>query len=88
MMNLKEQILTLIISFFYGVLLYFILKELFRIKYFHKRKIQISISFFLSVFFSIMYFILLLYINHGVIHLYFFLAVLFGFLISYHFLHK
>ena len=81
-MILGVQIVSLVFSFFYGVILcgigYFFRKLLF-----NKRFLVSFISTFLFMFlFSLLYFIFLWYLNSGIIHEYFLLVFLLGVLFS------
>ena len=81
-MILKIQIISLLFSFLFGIIIYFIL-ELFG-KFIYNKRIYLKIisSFLFSLIISILYFIMLLYINNGILHIYFFIMLIIGYTIS------
>lgn len=81
-MILKVQIISLIFSFVFGIFIYLIL-ELFN-KYIYNKKICIKIIFSLlcSLIFSLLYFFILLNINNGILHSYFFFMIIIGYLLT------
>ena len=82
-MDLKIQIYSLFYSFFFGIILYFLL-NLFN-KYTVRKNVflKIILSFLFVIVLSLIYFIGLLYINNGCLHVYFFVFILVGYLIVY-----
>ena len=85
MMNLVVQIFSMFFSFIYGVFLYFMFvinyKYLFRKKY----RLKLFYYFAMFLFVGLFYFVVLNHINNGILHLYFLLLLIFGFLVSYNF---
>ncbi len=81
-MILSYQIYSLFYSFIYG--LFFSLMVNLNYKYLFKKKIMIQIifTFIFIIVMSLIYFIGLVFINNGVIHLYFYLVVSLGFIIG------
>ncbi len=81
-MILKIQIYSLCFSFAYGILIYFIF--LLNDKFLYKGLLvyKILISLFLIIDISLLYFIILQYINNGILHFYFFLCILTGYVFS------
>lgn len=82
-MILKVQIYSLMFSFFYGIFFYVLLEVNHRFLYSGKVFYRIVISFLFSVFVSLLYFIVLMRINNGILHLYFFLSMFTGYLLSF-----
>lgn len=82
-MILKIQVLSLIYSFFYGIVFFFLLE--FNHKFLYEGKIvyRIIISFLFVVIMSLLYFFGLIKINNGIIHLYFYLSLFTGYLLSF-----
>ena len=88
MMNLVTQFIILFFSFCFGVFLFFIFKI--NYKYLIIRRYKLRIFFYVSIFLfiSILYFVILRFLNNGILHLYFLLLIIFGFLITYNFYKK
>ena len=83
-MSLLLQLLSILFSFVFGIFLFLLFK--FR-KIFNIKKCIISniINFCLIIILSVLYFLIMYLINGGIIHLYFLLFIIFGFLILYNF---
>lgn len=81
-MILKTQIISLIFSFIFGIFVYLILELMYKFIYNRKIYIKIIFSITFSLFISSGYFILLLFINNGIIHFYFFLMIILGYLFA------
>ncbi len=80
-MNLEIQILSLIFSFMFGIVIsyfYNLFYNLINIKV-KRFRILINLLFFLNLF--LIYYVLLLLINDGVIHIYFILLLFLGFIL-------
>ena len=82
-MILKIQILSLIYSFFYGIGFFLLLEINYKFLYEGKLVYRIIISFLFIIFISLLYFLGLLKINNGIIHIYFFLDFFTGYLLSF-----
>ena len=80
-MRLNIQIYSLIYSFFFGIVFYFLL-DLFN-KMNIKFVLKAIVSFFFIITLSILYFLGLLYINNGYLHVYFFLSIMVGYGLIY-----
>ena len=82
-MNLEEQILSLIFSFSYGIIISYIFNLTYNFINYHdlKYKILINILLFINIF--LIYFIFLKEINNGVMHIYFFFILILGFYLFY-----
>ena len=82
-MILKIQILSLIYSFFYGIGFFLLLEINYKFLYEGKLVYRIIISFLFVIFISLLYFVILLKINSGILHIYFFLSIFTGYLSSF-----
>lgn len=82
-MGLGIQIKSLIFSFIFGCIFYFLLDLFNRFS----KKLKIVLKIFVSLIFvllvSSVYFIVLLYVNNGVVHIYFLLSIMVGYLCVY-----
>ena len=87
-MNLKIQIYSLLYSFLYGILLYVLLDINNNILYKKKYIFKVVISFLFVIFISLLYYLLLIKINYGILHFYFFIAMFTGYLFSFLILKK
>lgn len=79
-MALEVQIQSLIFSFVYGLFFSFTINLNYKYLFLGKVYWRIMINFLFLLDHTFLYFILLRLINHGVLHFYFFLMLLFGFL--------
>ena len=82
-MILKIQIFSLLYSFFYGIVFYVLLEINHKILYEGKLFYRIIISFLFVIFSSLLYFLFLIKINNGILHVYFFLTMFTGYLLSF-----
>ena len=82
-MILSTQILSLIYSFFYGIFFFSMLEVNYKILYNGKFIYRIMISFLFVIFISLLYFIILIKINNGILHVYFFLVFFTGYMLSF-----
>ena len=85
-MDLYTQINSLLFSFFYGIFISVSLILLERFIYNDKKATVIVSSFMISMILCLLYFILILKINNGIIHPYFVFMVLLGYFIERKFL--
>lgn len=78
-MNSYIQLISLIISFIYGIVLYYL--NLFNIKKFNSKNIIIkSLIYILYLFdISLLYVCILYKLNNGILHIYFILCILLGY---------
>ena len=85
-MDLDIQIYSFLVSFLFGIVFYYLLD--FFNKVICKLKIcfKIIFSFLFIIIMSLFYFIIMLYVNNGVIHIYFLLSILVGYIFVYKFL--
>lgn len=84
-MNLKVQLLSLTFSFVYGVLFSFLVNVNYRFLFAKKRVVQIIMTFLFLLDMALLYFLILRYLNEGIIHIYFFLMILVGFYVTFPF---
>lgn len=82
-MILKIQIFSLLYSFIYGIIFYILLEVNQNFLYEGKIVYRIIISFLFVIFISLLYFLILIKINNGILHLYFFLTMFTGYLLSF-----
>ena len=81
-MNLKEQVLTIVISIIYGSLSYFVFK-LNKKVLFNKNVIKTFISnFIFTIDLVLIYFLLLKKINNGILSYYSYICIIIGILFS------
>ena len=83
-MGLSVQIYSLIYSFLFGIILYFLLLTFDRFVMKQKMMIKIIMSAFLVFILAVLYFLGLLYINNGYLHVYFFVLIMVGYIFAYY----
>ena len=83
MMNLHTQVYLILYSFIYGFILSILLDI--NYKYLYKKTLFIKyiISFLFAINASFIYFFFLQKINNGIIHIYSFLWIIIGFILSH-----
>lgn len=86
-MILSLQIKTITISFLYGIYFSFIIFLNYKLTYKLKKIYNILITFFVVFFNTLLYFIILLNTNNGIIHIYGLIAMLSGCLLEQYFEH-
>lgn len=79
-MSLKLQIISFIYSFLYGIFFSFFLDLSTNIIYNEKKYIKVLGTLFIIIFNSFLYFIILMKINNGIIHIYLFFSIILGIL--------
>lgn len=84
-MVLKIQVIALLFSFIFGIFFACMVKLNYRFLFCKKKLIQIFITFLFIMDMSLLYFLILKFINGGILHPYFLLLVLIGFYIGYSF---
>ncbi len=82
-MALTIQIKSLIFSFFFGIALFFLIMSCEKILYKGKKIYRILSAFLIAIFSCLLYFILIKQINNGIIHFYFILSIIFGYILCY-----
>lgn len=80
-MLLKVQMISLFVSFCYGVFFYLMLELNSKVLYDSRLIVRIIVSFLFILFHTLLYFLILMKINYGYIHVYFFLCMFAGYLI-------
>lgn len=85
-MTLKIQIISLIVSFLYGIFFSFLLNINYKLIYNNNKFIKIIGTLIFVLFNSLLYFLILLKINNGIVHIYCILALIIGFVIYNSFL--
>lgn len=79
-MILKIQIISFIVSFVYGMFFCFTLEIFSRFLYSRFLFIKVINSFLFVTFHTLFYFVILMKVNYGYIHLYFFLCLFLGYI--------
>lgn len=82
MMVLNIQLYSLGVSFLYGILLFVLLEISSKFIYSFNIWVKVIFSFLFVMFNTFLYFIILMYVNNGYVHLYFFLCILLGYVCS------
>ncbi len=82
-MILKLQVLSLLYSFFFGMVFFILLELNSKFLYEGRMVYRIIVSFLFVIFISLLYFFGLIKINNGVVHVYFFLSLFTGYLLSF-----
>lgn len=82
-MNLKMQIISLVFSFFYGVVFSVLVNFNYELFFKKRKKYRIIFTFIFIFVMALIYFFVLNKINNGIIHIYFLLVILIGFYISF-----
>ena len=80
-MVLTIQIYSLLFSFFYGMFFYILLEINYKFLYSDKLLFKIFYTLIFILFNTLLYFICLKKINNGIIHFYFILSILLGYLV-------
>ena len=80
-MELKIQVYSFVVSFIYGLFFYLMLGLHARIIYSSFILVKVVGSLLFVIVMSLLYFIMLLYINNGYVHLYFFLCIMLGYFV-------
>lgn len=88
MMNLKIQCIALSFSFLYGIIFYFLVKMNKKMLFNKNLVIKVESNFLFMLDVSLCYFLILKFINNGVLHIYFLFMFLFGYGLIYFFLNK
>ena len=82
-MKLSIQIYSLFYSLFYGGIFYLLLDLFNKFTSMTKVYLKVILSWIFVTGMAILYFIGLLYINYGVVHIYFLLSIVCGYVIVY-----
>ena len=81
MISLNIQFLSLFVSFLYGFVVYILLEVNYKFLMTSNLVVRVIMSMFFILFITLLYFIILLCINNGYIHIYFFISVLCGYFV-------
>lgn len=81
-MNLNIQITTIIFSFLFGIFFSICLNVNYKLIYESKKIIKIIFTLVLIIFEILLYFLILLKINYGIIHIYGILSIILGFILE------
>lgn len=87
-MILKLQIISLVVSFLYGIFFSFLLNINYKLIYNDNKFIKIIGTFLFVIFNSLLYFLILLKINNGIVHIYCIITLIVGFTFYNSFLSK
>lgn len=79
-MVLSVQIISLLVSFCYGMFFYLTLELNSRFIYSGNLFVKIICSLIFIAFHTLLYFLILMYINNGYVHIYFILCIMLGYL--------
>lgn len=82
-MILQVQIFSLVYSFVFGLIFAFLVNLHYELLFSKKKWFQILMNFIFVIDIALIYFLILKKLNGGVLHVYFFLLMFLGFLISY-----
>lgn len=80
-MELHVQLLSFGVSFCYGIFFYLLLELNSRVLYSSHKFIKVFGSILFILFHVLLYFLILMKINYGYVHIYFFLCILGGYLL-------
>lgn len=81
-MVLTIQVYSLLFSFFYGMFFYFLLEINYKFLYNDKFIFKFIYTLVFILFNTLLYFVCLKRINNGVVHIYFLLVILLGYIIA------
>lgn len=79
-MVLSVQVISLLVSFLYGIFFYLTLEINSRFIYYSNFFVRIVYSFLFVIFHTLLYFLFLMYINNGYVHIYFLFCMILGYL--------
>lgn len=80
-MVLGVQVISLVVSFVYGIFFYLTLELNSRFIYSSHLWVRLVMSFLFVMMHTLVYFLILMRINHGYVHIYFFICILAGYLL-------
>lgn len=83
MIPLSVQIPSLLISFIYGIVIYYVISFFYCFICCKKFVLRFALSFLLILLLGLIYFLILLRVNNGIIHIYFYLFLLGGYIIVF-----
>ncbi len=80
-MSLKEQIISILFSIIYGIVIYFIYRKTYNLIHYYKKIYAIFNSFLFTIDVILIYFIIFLNINDGIINYIFIIITFLTFLV-------
>ena len=83
MIPLSVQIPSLLISFIYGIVIYYVISFFYCFICCKKVILRFTLSFLLILLLGLIYFLILLRVNNGIIHIYFYLFLLGGYIMVF-----
>ena len=83
MIPLSVQIPSLLISFIYGIVIYYVISFFYCFICCKKVVLRFALSFLLILLLGLIYFLILLRVNNGIIHIYFYLFLLGGYIMVF-----
>ena len=84
-MNLKSQIITLLISFIFGVIFSVLVNLNYKYLFHHNKKVKILVTITFVLNMALIFFLIMQSINNGIIHYYFYIMLSIGFLSTFSF---
>ncbi len=82
-MRLSVQVISMIVSFLYGIFLSFLINLNYRFLFMGKKLMRILTNLLFALDTSLFYFLMIKKINEGIIHPYFYLLITIGFLLCF-----
>lgn len=82
MMSLNIQIYSFAFSFVFGMIFSLLIKINYKLLFFSKRGVKIFSNFIFMVDVALLYFLGIKLINNGILHIYFFIVFLLGWLVG------
>lgn len=82
-MSLDIQLYSLGFSFIFGVIFSFLIKINYKVLFESRRLIRIVGNFVFLMAMSLLYFLCIKLINNGILHIYFFIMFIFGWVVGY-----
>ena len=79
-MLLNVQILSLMVSFLYGCFFYILLELNVKFIYSYSLVVRVIVSFLFVLFNTLLYFLILVYVNNGYVHVYFLFSLILGYI--------
>lgn len=82
MMNIKTQLITILISFLFGIFFSLQLSINYKFIYSNKKIYKIIFTFLIVLVNTLLYFILLKKFNNGILHVYGIICIIIGFIVE------
>lgn len=87
-MNLGTQILSLIVSFLFGILFSICTDLNYRFLFSKKKIVKVIITIVYIIDFTLLYFLILKYLNNGILHYYFIIFIIIGYTFSFKYINS